>query len=162
MIAVLLYLALHASSDGAALERTAPGEITRERAIRHVAAAEIAGWRYDVDPNLLLSIAWHESRYHVAEATPEVHGVSCGVMTPEPIAHCPAPSLLGGYLAGAEHVAAWRDACHGEMACALTGYAGGYHLLALCGQEHVRACDTWRVFQARAAWIARERARGDS
>ena len=163
MLVVIFYLALFGhSSDGDALARTAPAYLTPQQATLHVAASEVAGRVYGINPNLLLSIAHHESRYQVATVTPELAGRSCGVMTPEPVRQCPAPDLLGGYLAGAKHLAAWRDACRADLRCMLTGYAGGYRLLELCGREHVRACDTWRVFEARAAWIARERDRSAS
>jgi len=163
MIVVLVYLALYGQpGDGPALARTASAYLTPAQAARHVAAAEIAGEIYDIDPNLLLSIAHHESRYQIETVTPELAGASCGVMTPEPRHQCPAPDLLGGYLAGAKHLATWRAACRGDLRCALTGYAGGYHLLELCETDHVRACDTWRVFEGRARWIARERERGAS
>lgn len=163
MLVVILYLALYGNAgDGAALARTAPADIAPYDAELHVAAAEVAGRAYRLDPNLLLSIAHHESRYQVATVTPELAGASCGVMTPEPRRQCPPPDLLGGYLAGAAHLATWRAACRGNLHCALTGYAGGYHLLELCERDHVRACDTWRVFLGRAAWIARERQRGAS
>lgn len=136
---------------------TAPHDITPVAARQHAVAALVAGDVYRVDPALLLSIAWHESRYQSRVVTPEVGGrVSCGVMTPEPRETCPAPSLLGGYLAGARHLRGWYDACRGNERCALTGYAGGWRLIEICESEpDLRACHTWEVFLGRARAIAR-------
>jgi soluble lytic murein transglycosylase-like protein len=138
-------------------QRTAPTYLTAYTAPEHAFAAVIAGKIYDVEPALLLSIAWHESRYEIAAVTPEIgHKVSCGAMTPEPIARCPAPSLLGGYLAGARHLRGWLDAEHGNLRLALLGYAGGGYLIRFCrdGGE-AKGCRTPEVFLARAAWIVR-------
>jgi soluble lytic murein transglycosylase-like protein len=128
-------------------------------AVQHLRAARVAAVVVDVDPDLLLSIAHHESRYSATEATPEVGGrVSCGVMTPEPVAACGAATMLDGYLAGARHLRGWLDACHGDQRCALTGYAGGYRLIAICRDDATRrACAVADAFLNRAAWIRKAR-----
>lgn len=139
--------------------RTAPAYLTPDTALEHATAAATAARVYHVDPALLLSIAWHESRYSVAAVGPEVHGVSCGVMTPEPVARCPRATLLGGYMAGAAHLRTWLDATH-DLHTALTGYAGGYALIAACARgEKLHGCDTPAVFLGRARAI---RVRGAS
>lgn len=160
MSALIFVLAMFVSpGDAEALRETAPDcHLTVDAAREHIAAARVAGAMMEVDPDLLLSIAWHESRYMPATVTPERGGrESCGVMTPEPIARCTRGTLLDGYIAGARHVRTWLDATHDERT-ALTGYAGGYALIALCRRESARACSTWRVFKARASWIKRKRA----
>lgn len=136
-------------------------DVSTAEAAEHAWAAVVAADVVGGDPALLLSIAWHESRYHATERTPEVGGkVSCGVMTPEPGRSCPAATMtvLGGYLAGAEHLRGWMVACRGHEHCALLGYAGGGRLIRLCqDQPDLRACQTPRVFLGRAAMIAAER-----
>lgn len=148
------------------LRRTAPTYLDVATAREHVDAAELAGTAYLVDPDLLLSIAFHESRYQGSTVTPETGGkVSCGVMTPEPThdkRSClsATASITAGYSRGAEHLRGWLDACRGSLNCALLGYAGGYHLIALCradGSAH--ACSIPETFTQRAAWIRAERHR---
>lgn len=144
-------------ADGA--RRAAPSYLTEPSALANAGAAVFAGTVYDVDPALLLSIAWHESRYAINAVTLEVGGkVSCGVMTPVPQASCPVPSMLGGYLAGAAHVRTWIDAARGNVRLALVGVAGGYHLISFCaaGGEH-RGCHVADVFLERAALIKARR-----
>lgn len=143
--------------------RTAPSYLTTATAIDHARAAVIAAHVYRVDPSLLLSIAWHESRYEVATVTPEVEGkVSCGVMTPVPTWSSKAciaatSTLLGGYLAGAAHLRDWLDAERGNLWWALVGYAGGGKergLIGVCLKDPSHAkCDTPAVFLERAARI---------
>lgn len=140
--------------------RTAPSYLTADTAPEHARAAVIAANVYDVDPALLLSIAWHESRYQLATVTPEAGGkVSCGPMTPVPTsnsAECigATSSLVGGYLAGAAHLRAWLHATRGSLSSALTGYAGGGYLIRLCREDDsYRACGTAAVFLERAARI---------
>jgi hypothetical protein len=100
---------LTSSADAQALRSTAPQDLpTIDVAREHLADARLAAVVYRVDHALVLSIAWHESRYTDA-ATPEAGGrVSCGAMTPEPTSHC-SGSLLDGYLAGAKHLRGWLD-----------------------------------------------------
>lgn len=145
--------------DALALQQTAPSDLTVHTAWEHLIAARTAGRVWSVDPNLLLSIAHHESRYQHGEITPELGGkVSCGVMTPEPIldrreCRVATSSILDGYLSGARHLRGWLDVCRGNLRCALTGYAGGYYLIYSCEREHAKACETWGVFLRRAAQI---------
>jgi hypothetical protein len=141
--------------------RTAPTYLTDVTALEHALAASTAARVWNVDPALLLSIAWHESRYEVTEVTPEVGGrVSCGVMTPEPVARCSREGLVDSYLRGARHLAQWLSAMHGNLRAALGGYAGGYRLLAFCADGgEARGCHVADVFLGRAAMIrARHRA----
>lgn len=136
------------------LEKTAPTYLTSETAREHLAAATVAGWATNTSSALLLSIAWHESRYQSSARTPESGGrVSCGVMTPEPLAGCSTQDLVDGYVAGGTHLRAWLDATH-TTADALTGYAGGYRLLAACHEPDApRQCGVADVFISRATWI---------
>lgn len=155
--------------DARALQRTAPELITIAAARDNYASAQIASVVYDVDTTLVLAIAMHESHLQPNAIGPESgHRVSCGPMTPMPVASCVDESMLAGYLAGAKHLRGWIDAMHGDERAALIGYAGGYRLIAACshGQVIIRpgvdACLTPEVFRWRAAWIRREIARPDA
>ncbi len=174
MIAELLFrlaLVMTSTRDSEALARTAPETITLDVSRENVAASRAAAILYDVDPDLLLSIAAHESRYDHRAVTPERGGlVSCGVMTPTPVASCEkAPSILDGYLAGARHLRVdWLSSTRTKHE-ALLGYAGGWTLINACREGpviSVRAngeidlCNTDKVFLWRASWIRRERMRG--
>lgn len=154
VIAFLTAVADPTTDDLAAgAARTAPAYLTPDTALEHATAAATAARVYRVDAALLLSIAWHESRYSVAAVGPEARGVSCGVMTPEPVARCPRATMLGGYLAGAAHLRTWLDATHDEHT-ALLGYAGGYALIAACARgEKLHGCTTPAVFVGRARAI---------
>jgi hypothetical protein len=155
LLALLAMLIPPAAVDG--LRSTAPAYLTAESAREHLAAAVIAAMVTDIDPALLLSIAWHESRYEHGAVTAEPgHRVSCGVMTPEPIARCPrAMSVLDGYLAGARHLAGWRSGSRNDVEM-LQGYAGGYYMIRFCASGgRSRGCDVPSVFRARAEWIRR-------
>jgi hypothetical protein len=167
VIALLVFLRLLVpASDAEALRRTAPQYLDHELAAEHLAAARVAGAVFSVDPDLLLAIAWRESRYVASAVTAETGGrVSCGVMTPEPTTNCVQQTVLDGYLAGARHLRVWLDATHSERA-ALLGYAGGYRLIEACRRGPVLrvrgklALDLCRTRELdRAAWIRRERAR---
>lgn len=158
------------SGDAAALQTTAPQDLTVEQAAEHMAAAQVAGVKYNVDPDLVLAIAWHESRYDNTARTAEPGGkTSCGTMTPIPKVTCSNPTLLDGYLEGTAHLREWLNACRGNERCALLGYAGGYVLLRACAQGPVMKerrdghnddiCLTPQVFQFRARWIKKSRAR---
>ena len=142
------------------LEKTAPTYLTQSSAREHVAAATVAAIAYRVPRELLLSIAWHESRYTDAR-TPEAGGrVSCGVMTPEPLRACHDTIMLDGYLAGAAHLRTWLDATRSTRD-ALLGYAGGYHLIQRCElPDTPRQCQTPEVFLGRARWIAHVLSKG--
>lgn len=118
------------------LRSTAPIYLTSSTAKEHIAAAFVASAATQTDPSLLLSIAWHESRYVVTAITREppdpITGEprwSCGPMTPEPLkslTRCKqaTSSTLAGYLAGARHLRVWINACRGNRACALRHYGG--------------------------------------
>lgn len=160
------------SADVEALRRTAPEPISEEVAAQHLLAARIASTIYGVDSDLTLSIAAHESRYDADAVTPEIGGkVSCGAMTPVPMAKCSDRGILAGYLRGAEHLAGWMRAAHGDVHAALLGYAGGYTLLRACAAGpvlrdrrggQVDLCGTPDVFLWRARWIRRERVHATS
>jgi len=153
------------SSDVEGLRRTAPEPITAEVAAEHVLAARLAAAAQGLDPDLILSIGAHESRYTDA-VTPESGGrASCGPMTPTPIARCSHAGVLVGYLVGADHLAGWIRAERGSLRRALLGYAGGGALIRACAAGpmlverrggEVDLCRTPEVFLARAAWIRRE------
>jgi len=151
-----------ATADG--LRSTAPVYLTPEQAAEHSAAAAYAARQYQLDDTLLLSIAYHESRYTDA-VTPEPGGkYSCGTMTPVPQAHCSRQTPVEGYLAGAAHLRGWITAERGDLRLALLGYAGGGRLIRACADgpvltHGVDACHTPAVFLARAAWIRTERRR---
>lgn len=140
--------------------RTAPEYLTPATAMQHALAAQVAARTSSLpNPSLLLSIAWHESRYGVDVRTPEVGGrESCGVMTPTPVARCHHESLVDSYIAGARHLETWMVAMHGDVRAALTGYAGGYRLLATCATgSDVRGCHVADVFLERARRIRARR-----
>lgn len=152
-------------AESNALRQTAPSYLsTDENAAEHLAAATFAGGAFSVDPALLLSIAWHESRYVADARTREPAGRwSCGVMTPVPHTEPCSPdelTVFGGYLDGAAHLDHWMRTCRGNETCALRGYAGGGRLIERCreaGVYYVRdgvdACDVGKLFTHRAAWI---------
>lgn len=168
MLHLIIALAMRLNvtdADAEALRRTAPEPVSLEQARENIAAARYAGMIYDLDPDLLLSIAAHESHYKADAVGPEPGGkVSCGSMTPIPVASCKvAPTVLEGYLAGAHHLRVdWLGAVKDET-LALRGYAGGYALIRACalGPVEIRpgvdGCKTPDVFRARASWIKRER-----
>ena len=126
-IITLISLLLITPQDVEALRITAPQSLTTETAHEHLVDARIAGWSFDVDPDLLLSIAWFESRYTVDAVGPNVRGKhACGVLQPIMEDGCQKkPTLLGGYLEGAKHLRAWLDASRGNLHTAMLGYAGG-------------------------------------
>ena len=139
--------------------------LTVGTATLHVAAARFAGVLTSIDPDLLLAIAHHESRFEPTVVGPLVRGKrACGVMQQIPIrGRCPAPSILRDYVEGAKHLAGWLRAQRGNMDRALVGYAGGYRLLKLYdegGGDRVRA--VVRLERARAKRIKRARERAVS
>jgi hypothetical protein len=156
-------------SDVAALQRTATEHVAADVAAEHIMAARVAAAEYGVDADLVLAIADHESRYTDAQSSHESGGrVSCGAMTPEPIARCPRDGLIGGYRRGAAHLADWIHARRGDLRGALLGYAGGYLLIHACAEgphvvvrkgREIDLCQTPDVFLARSRWIRREMAR---
>lgn len=177
LLEILLALGSQLPSDLAAgSQRTAPSYLNNDTAQEHATAAVIAGVAYDVPPELLLSIAFYESRYQQHTVTEEPLGkVSCGVMTPVPIydrSRCTAiasSSTLVGYLQGAQHLRVWIDASRGDMRRALLGYAGGYRLLRACADGPVirqrgnlakDLCETPNVRRARATAIRQRGVQG--
>lgn len=169
---IALWLACQSTTTEArALQETAPTYLSQESAAQHLGAARVAGGRYGVDPAVLLSVAYHESRFVIDQRTRESGGrVSCGVMTPTPQERCNAGelTLLGGYLAGALHLRTWIDVCHaadhwrhdvddeGIRRCALWAYAGGRGFRAFCEAHPGRqGCDAVAKFEGRARMIRR-------
>lgn len=158
------------SRDVEALQRTAPEPLGTELAAENLSAARIAGHMFRVDPDLLLSIAAHESRYQSDAVGPESGGrVSCGVMQTTPRASCPKQTTLEGYIDGAKHLRGWIDATR-DLDTALIGYAGGYRMIKKCADgpvlrqadPHDDLCRIARVFRWRRDWIRRERTRPPS
>ena len=163
LIAVFLtVLGLH-PGEADALRQTAPAYLTVEDASANLLMASVAADVADVPVELLLSVAWHESRYQPDARTREPGGRwSCGVMTPEPHrGDCTSVelSLLGGYLNGARHLRVWLDLCGGDQTCALRAYAGGFALVRSCTsgafiiRPGVDACDVDSMFMVRARQI---------
>ncbi len=159
--------------DVEALRRSAPLYLTAESAKDHLVAARVAGYLYRLDPDLILSIAHHESRYTVdAIAQEPGNKESCGPMTPIPLpkGECDPNSITvgEGYRVGAEHLRGWITACKGSLRCALRGYAGGYALIAACKQgpylrHKTHGDDICRIpdtFLQRARYIRNLRERG--
>lgn len=151
------------ASDAEALRATAPSYLDTGSARMHLAAARAAGEAYGVDADVLLAIAWRESRYQVDAITRERSGkLSCGLMmVTMPVGEpCPDATVIGGYLAGAAHLREWLRMT-GSLHAALLGYAGGFTMIKACenGGElpRVRAghevdlCKTPEL--SRAAWI---------
>ena len=158
------------TSDADALRQTDPADLTIETARVHLAAARVAAAAENVDVDLLLSIAWHESHYDATMRTAEPgQKTSCGVMTPIPKASCATPSLVDGYLEGAAHLRTWLEAAHGNTRTALLGYAGGYRMIKACAEGPVTAtrkghdvdlCDIAEIFLGRARTIRHARQYG--
>lgn len=146
-----LFISVH---DAKGLVQTAKDtRLTQEKATKHLAAARVAAQLTDTDPELLLAIAYHESRYKPSLSGPLVRKKrACGIMQPTPIASpCREESLLHEYLEGARHLRTWLNATHGNVKHALLGYAGGYKLLRRCaGENKPRACGIVKVHLARA------------
>ena len=128
-------MARHSESN--ALRQTAPSYLTTtEEAALHLGASTFAGELFSVDPAVLLALAYRESRYTLGVTGPKVKGThACGLLQPTMhVETCREQTVLGGYLEGARHLRTWLDTktCHGDLRCALLGYAGGYALLNGC------------------------------
>jgi len=164
MIIAIVTLFFASPADAERLRETAPAYLDVASARAHYGAARLAGLLYGVEPEILLGIAWHESRYDASVETREPgHRVSCGVLTPEPKRVCDGidHDLVGGYLRGAQHLRRWRDLCRGDDRCALTAYAGGGRMVSACraGSDH-RACRFAMQMISRARWIGAIRRSG--
>jgi hypothetical protein len=153
----------------AALQRTTARHLDASSAAEQLAAARLAGSAHGIDPDLLLAIAWRESRYDADAVAHEKSGrVSCGVMMvtePKGVKVCPHRTALEGYLDGAEHLRGWVNATR-NMQSALLGYAGGYRLIEACKRGPMvreRAGKTMDLCSTpelrRAAWVRQERTR---
>jgi hypothetical protein len=164
----LLTLLLTPPQDVEALRSTAPSYLTTDTAREHLLAARVAAASYNLDADLLLAIAWYESRYTVNAIGPLVRGKrACGVMQPIMENGCQKnPTLMEGYLEGAKHVRTWLDASRGDMNLAMLGYAGGYALINKCkegplmvtrGKREVDLCTVGHIRTARARYIQRAR-----
>src|SRR3990172_9640153 len=106
------------AKDVEALRASAPTYLTAETAGVHRTAAQAAAVFYDLDPALLLAIAYRESRYTVTAIGPAVRGkVACGVMQSLMWKACGTQTLLAGYMEGAEHLRTWLDTktCRGDL-----------------------------------------------
>lgn len=125
-----------APRDVESLRASAPTYLSVDAARDHLTAAQAAAVWYDLEPSLLLAIAYRESRYTVSTRGPEVQGKhACGLMQPlMNTGPCPAQGILAGYLEGAKHLRTWLDTktCRGGLRCAMLGYSGGYSLLKAC------------------------------
>ena len=159
MIEAVIALFLSQPADADALRATVPDYLTASQAAEHYAAARAAGARYHVEPEVLLAVAWHESRYEPWAVSREPGGrVSCGVMTPEPKRRCTAYelSMVGGYERGAAHLRVWLDRFGDDYRLALWAYAGGGVNVRACldGSES-RACLFAGQMLARARAIRR-------
>jgi soluble lytic murein transglycosylase-like protein len=95
----------------------------------HVDAAGAAAAQYRLEPELLLAIAYHESRFR-PDVVAHAGGRSfCGVMQvrADNAEHCRELADLDvGYLAGARVLRAWITATHGDLEKALAGYGCGW------------------------------------
>lgn len=165
IVAIIMALLPEQAVDG--LRATAPSYLSPVQAREHLAAALVAASAHDVDPAMLLAIAYNESRYDATERTAEPGGkFSCGVMTPvpkrpgDPSCEHARRSVLVGYMQGAEHLATWRRSSRTETV-ALLGYAGGYALIRHCATSS-RDCYAPDTFRRRAAWIRRNINVGDA
>lgn len=124
-------------SAGADLRGFDPVDLTDDTvAAEHVWSARVAAVVAGVDVDDVLALAWHESRFtsNVVSHEPG-NRVSCGVLTPEPVARCVPRALVDQYLAGARHLRVWRDAVRGDRWTALVGLAGGYAAIAGCARR---------------------------
>lgn len=152
--AIVLWLGLiePTPAEATALASATGVRLTVDEATDHIRAARVAGALTGTDPDVLLAIAWHESRFtaHVITREPG-HRVSCGVMTPEPKARCEADELTlqGGYLAGARHLRHYLDR-EPDLRRALVAYAGGHGSVA-----HPK--EGWRAWRAARQFISMAR-----
>jgi len=170
IIIAFLTLFLVSADDVETFRATAPSYLTTETARDHLVAARMAAVYHRVDADLLLSIAWFESRYTIDAVGPMVRGKrACGVLQPIMEQRCSeTPSLMGGYFEGAKHLREWMNAARGDMRTAMLGYAGGYALIKACdegplmvqrGGREVDLCTVVNARFSRMRWIQRMRAK---
>lgn len=161
LVDIILAALLALATPADALRLTAPAYLTHEAAIEHRFSAAIAGAAFAIDHNLLLAIAFRESRYSYRERTRETNGWSCGAMTPTPTRNAAlciwaSSSPLNGYLHGAEHLRKWLNVARGNMRAAHLGYAGGFLLIRYCSNPTNNVdyrCHVPAIAEARAVWI---------
>jgi hypothetical protein len=143
---VIAVLTPVSEADAVGLHRFSPDEVSVDHAYQHVWAARVAAVVYDVDADMILAVAWHESRFtdNVVAQEPG-RRVSCGALTPYPTQRCVSKSLLEQYFDGAHHWAIdWRRA--GDVRSdreAWLGFAGGYYLIRACRQGPVLRFKTY-------------------
>jgi len=160
-IIVALWIALTSGvpdNEVTAFRATAPPYLNEETARQNLVAARAAAVVHRIPAELLLAIAYHESRYRPTTRTAEPGDrVSCGVMTPYPKARCAAAelTLLGGYDEGARHLRDWLQVCRGNIRCAILAYAGGGALAGACVRHREGSCAVADVIAARADQIHR-------
>lgn len=170
------------NDDVAALRDSAPAYLTLDTAREHIGAARMAADRYGVDVNLVLSIAYFESRYQPTAFGREHHGLfSCGLMGVGPVQACDQAELtiIDGYLAGARTLRNWMDTarrarhhpandragriiadCVDKLPrpqCAMLGYAGGWDLIEVCTNGQHPNCEIPNQRFGRAALIGRRK-----
>lgn len=153
------------TAEAEVLTRLPDTRLTIDTAKQYIAAARIAGAIADVDPDLILVISYHEARFELDVVGPTLSNNkrACGVMQHVPVARCPEPSMLRDYVDGAQHLATWIKAQHGDVSRGLIGYAGGYALLKKCDLgEAPKACSIARIHLARAERLKRVRAKAGS
>lgn len=164
---LVLSIFFPSDEDVEALRQSAPSYLTTETAREHLVWARVASMESNVKPDLVLAIAWNESRYTVDAITHEIGGkISCGVMTPIPTKDKESckditASLANGYRAGAGHLRTWLDACRQNETCAILGYAGGYRLINACKEGPVLReykgveIDKCKTIPAKLLWRAK-------
>jgi hypothetical protein len=139
MTSVIL-LCLLANSPEPANIRALPGaHLTPEQAVEHAENACEASRATGEDLDILLAVAWHETRFTFDYVQREPgRRVSCGVLTPEPLPQCARRTHVDQYFDGARHLAFWRMHLGDAY---LYGYAGGRGLYRACANGvQLRAC----------------------
>jgi hypothetical protein len=164
-ILVAFFSLFVSTSEAEVLMRLPDTQLTIDTAKQHIAAAQIAGAAAGIDPDLILVISYHESRFELDVVGPTLgnNKRACGVMQHVPIARCPEPSMLRDYVDGAQHLATWIKAQRGDVSRGLIGYAGGYALLKKCDiGEAPKACSIARIHLARAGRLKHARTKAGS
>lgn len=132
---------------------------SRDIARDHIAVAFAVGLVTNTRPTQLLALAYFESDYKINAVTIEEAGkVSCGTMTPEPMARCTPTDLVSNYLVGARHLRGWLDSYPRDERTALLGYGGGFRAIKRCRVEPAHPkCSMpetrwWRERLIKEAW----------